>query len=116
MLSRADILREKLHGLSLPGAGGLVDDHLEPGELIRDLLPGKQVGAGGQNRGFQHGMSSTVESDELPPAPLVDYPAIDPGPRWSGIDRFNGDLPPGTGSFEHGTFHSLCGNVGKLRA
>src|ERR671914_3142410 len=103
MLPGLDILREQLHRLPLSWAGRLVDDHLKPSILLPDLLPWEQMSPGGQNRGLEHGMSSRIEADELPPGSPVNHPRIDPGPWRSGVYAYDLQLSPGTGGFQHRT-------------
>src|SRR6185312_17482974 len=100
-LARSDILGQQIHGLPFPRACRLVDDDLQSGELLPDLLRRQQMGPGCQYGRLQDRVASPVESDELALDSPMDHAGLDPGSGWRGIHRYDLQLSPGTGGIQH---------------
>jgi hypothetical protein len=60
-----NMLGEERHGFEFLRACGLVDDHLQPGELALDEWARKQMQSRRIDRGFEHSVPCAIEANEL---------------------------------------------------
>src|SRR5207247_1737937 len=95
------VVREQRHRVALARTRRLVHDHLQPRELIADLLGRQEMGACRQDRSLEHGVARPVEAEELAPEPPVRYDGHDARARRGGVKRVHLDLSPGARRLEH---------------
>src|SRR5437667_12149583 len=90
----AQVVREKRHGFALPGACGLVHDHLEAREFVPDVLGRQEVRARREDRRLEHRVLGAIIPDEFTAHTAVHYVRLDAGPRGRGVERPHFELTP----------------------
>src|SRR5678816_2643446 len=106
-LRAPDVLREQIHRFELTWTGGLINDDLKPIDFGEQEVARQHVDAGGVNRRFEHGMTSTVETDEFTADALMNRACLDSRSRRRAVDRCDLQLSPRARASEHHAAYGL---------